>query len=119
MPPPLLSEKGERVAKGFKNNALENIPDNLNTDSGMLNTNSGKYVILFNFNRNRCSSSAGIPVQIEPEWVFRLGRNMHLEDPIWDEIGMPIGFLLDRDMKNSLPRIAAFMGHGESSQTIP
>gem|GEM_PF-5306005 len=49
---------------------------NLNIDSGKLNTDSGKSVILFNFNRNGCSNSLGMPVQIEPECVFKLGRNM-------------------------------------------
>ena len=42
-----------------------------------------------------------------------------LEDPIWDEIGMPIGFLLGRDIEKNLPWIASLMRHGESSQTIP
>jgi len=32
---------------------------------------------------------------------------------------MPIGFLLGRNMEKGLPRIAALMRHGESSQTIP
>ena len=41
-----------------------------------------------------------------------------LEDPIRDEIGMPIGFALGRDLKKGLPRIASLMRHGESSQTI-
>ena len=40
-----------------------------------------------------------------------------LEDPIRDEIGMPIGFALGRDLKKGLPRIASLMRHGESSQT--
>ena len=41
-----------------------------------------------------------------------------LADPIRDEIGAPIGLSLGRNLKKGLPRIAAPMHLGESSQTI-
>ncbi len=41
-----------------------------------------------------------------------------LEDPIRDEIGMPIGLSLGRDMEKDLPRITFLKRLGESSQTI-
>ena len=49
----------------------------VNSDSGMVNTDSGKTGKVFTINQNRCSRSAGIGVQVEPEWVFTMGRNMH------------------------------------------
>jgi hypothetical protein len=42
-----------------------------------------------------------------------------LEDPIRDEIGMPIGFASGRDLEKSLPRVALLMSFRKSSQTIP
>ena len=45
------------------------------------------------------------------------GRTI-LENPIRDEIGMPIGFALGCDQKESLPGVATLMGSRESGQTI-
>jgi hypothetical protein len=55
---------------------------NVNSDSGMVNTHSGKYPKMFTFSRNGCSRSIRIGVHVEPEWVFTMGRNMHL--PAWN-----------------------------------
>ncbi|MEJ1394348.1 MAG: hypothetical protein RPU64_09160, partial [Candidatus Sedimenticola sp. (ex Thyasira tokunagai)] len=47
------------------------------SDSGMVNTYSGKTGKVFTLNQNECSRSAGIGVHVGPEWVFMMGRNMH------------------------------------------
>ncbi|MCF1459022.1 MAG: hypothetical protein LPH21_16180, partial [Shewanella sp.] len=49
----------------------------LNSDSGRLNTDSGKQEKVFTGNQNRCSSVTRISVHRLPEWVFREGQNMH------------------------------------------
>ena len=41
-----------------------------------------------------------------------------LENPIRDEIGMPIGFASGRDQEESLSGVSALMGIRESCQTI-
>jgi hypothetical protein len=40
---------------------------NVNTDSGMMNTDSGKSGKVFTFNQNERSRSTGIGVHVEPE----------------------------------------------------
>ena len=50
----------------------------MNSDSGMVNTDSGKCGKVFTLNQNGCSRSSGIGVHVEPEWVFTMGRNTHL-----------------------------------------
>ncbi|MFC1664169.1 hypothetical protein ACFL17_00890 [Pseudomonadota bacterium] len=50
----------------------------MNSDSGILNTYSGKTGKVFTFNQNDCSRSTRIGVHVEPELVFMMGRNMHL-----------------------------------------
>jgi hypothetical protein len=49
----------------------------VNTDSGMVNSDSGKPGKLFTLNQNRCSGSPRFGVHIQPVWVFTLGRNTH------------------------------------------
>ena len=44
-----------------------------------MNTDSGKSEKVFTLNRNECSRSTGIGVHVEPEWVFMMGWNTHLE----------------------------------------
>ena len=51
---------------------------NVNSDSGIVNTDSGKSRKVFTLNRNGRSRSAGTGVHVEPEWVFMMGRNMHI-----------------------------------------
>jgi len=51
---------------------------NVNTHSGMMNSDSGNPGKVFTLNRNERSRSTRIGVHVEPEWVFILGRNMHL-----------------------------------------
>ena len=46
-------------------------------DSGIVNGDSGETLKAFTINQNECSRSPGIGVHVEPEWVFRMGRNMH------------------------------------------
>ncbi|MEJ1411824.1 MAG: hypothetical protein RPU60_16775, partial [Candidatus Sedimenticola sp. (ex Thyasira tokunagai)] len=48
------------------------------SDSGMVNTYSGKTGKVFTLNQNECSRSAGIGVHVGPEWVFMMGRNMQV-----------------------------------------
>jgi len=59
----------------MKYNALREIPANVNTDSGIMNTHSGKTRKMFMLNQNPCSRSARFGVHIQPECAFRLGRN--------------------------------------------
>ena len=54
----------------------------MNTDSGMMNSDSGNPEKVFTLNRNERSRSTRIGVHVEPEWVFILGRNMQLHN-IW------------------------------------
>ena len=49
----------------------------MNTNSGIVNSHSGKSGKVFTRNQNECSRSARTGVHNEPEWVFILGRNMH------------------------------------------
>ena len=50
---------------------------NVNTDSGMMNTDSGNAGKVFTLNRNERSRTTRLGVHVEPEWLFTLGRNMH------------------------------------------
>ena len=54
----------------------EGFRHNVNSDSGIVNTYSGKNRKAFTLNQNGCSRYAGISVHVEPEWVFMMGRNM-------------------------------------------
>ena len=47
---------------------------NMNSDSGMVNSDSGKTGKVFIFRRIEFSRSPGISVHVEPEWVFTMGR---------------------------------------------
>ena len=49
----------------------------MNSDSGMLNTDSGNCRKVFSLNQNDCSRSTRIGVHVESDWVFRLGQKMH------------------------------------------
>ena len=49
----------------------------MNSDSGMLNTVSGKEGEVFRLNRNERSHWSGNGVHVESELVFMIGRNMH------------------------------------------
>ena len=49
---------------------------NVNTDSGMMNTDSGNAGKVFTLNRNERSRTTRLGVHVEPEWLFTLGRNM-------------------------------------------
>ena len=49
---------------------------NVNSDSGMLNTVSGKEGEVFRLNRNERSHWSGNGVHVESELVFMIGRNM-------------------------------------------
>ena len=50
---------------------------NVNSDSGMLNTVSGKEGKVFRLSRNERSHWSGNGVHVESELVFMIGRNMH------------------------------------------
>lgn len=71
------SQKAGSLPEDIKNNALGNILVNVNTDSGVVNSNSGKtgkrvHVqpdLVFTFNQNRCSCSTGMGVQFAPEYA--------------------------------------------------
>ncbi len=53
---------------------------NVNTDSGKVNTDSGKSIQVFTFGRNSRSRSTGLGVHVHPESVFTMDRNMHTVD---------------------------------------
>ena len=59
----------------------------MNTDSGIVNSHSGKSGKVFTRNQNECSRSARTGVHNEPEWVFILGRNMHGDEFIFTSTG--------------------------------
>jgi len=48
-------EKARRVVVFKENNALKAILVNVNSDSGNVNTDSGKSAKVFTFDQNRCS----------------------------------------------------------------
>ena len=56
----------------------------MNTDSGIVNSHSGKSGKVFTRNQNECSRSARTGVHNEPEWVFILGRNMQAKKLLVD-----------------------------------
>jgi len=49
----------------------------VNSDSGNVNTDSGKSAKVFTFNQKMCSRCIRTGVHVRPEWVFTMGRNMH------------------------------------------
>ena len=48
----------------------------MNTQSGMVNTQSGNWVKVFTMNRIGCSRTIGLGVHDKADWVFTMGRNM-------------------------------------------
>ena len=48
----------------------------MNTQSGMVNTQSGNWTKVFTMNRIECSRTIGLGVHDKPDWVFTMGRNM-------------------------------------------
>ena len=51
---------------------------NVNSDSGMLNTVSGKEGEVFRLNRNERSHWSEMVFTLNRNWLFMIGRNMHL-----------------------------------------
>ncbi len=50
---------------------------NVNTHTGIVNTDTGNRVKVFTFNQYECSRCSGISVHVRPVQVFTLRQNMH------------------------------------------
>jgi hypothetical protein len=48
----------------------------VNTQSGMVNTQSGNWAKVFTMNRIGCSRTTGLGVHDKADWMFTMGRNM-------------------------------------------